>query len=38
MQLPKIKLIWQSPKLFKHAGLYLKINNKRYRIFKVGEH
>jgi len=32
-----ISLIWQSPKLFKYAGLYLKINNKRYRVFKVGE-
>ena len=32
-----INLIWQSPKLFKYAGLYLKINSKRYRLFKVGE-
>lgn len=32
-----IKLIWQSPKIFWHAGLYLKINNKRYRILKVGK-
>lgn len=32
----KIALIWQSPKIFWHAGLYLKINNKRYRILKVG--
>jgi hypothetical protein len=30
------KLIWQSPKLFRYAGLYLKIGNKRYRIFRVG--
>lgn len=31
------KLIWQSPKMFTYAGLYLKIGNKRYRIFKFGE-
>jgi hypothetical protein len=31
------KLIWQSAKLFKYAGLYLKIGDKRYRIFKVGD-
>lgn len=31
------KLIWQTPKLFKYAGLYLKLGNKRYRIYKVGE-
>jgi len=31
------KLIWHSPSLFKFAGLYLKLCNKRYRIFKVGE-
>jgi hypothetical protein len=30
------KLIWQSPKMFYYAGLYLKIGNKRYRILKVG--
>jgi hypothetical protein len=34
MTLPK--LIWQSPKMFYYAGLYLKLKNKRYRIFKVG--
>lgn len=32
----KIRLIWQSPRIYWHAGLYLKINSKRYRIFKVG--
>lgn len=31
-----IKLIWHSPKIFKYAGLYLKLGDKRYRIFKVG--
>ena len=31
-----IRLIWHSPKLFKYAGLYVKLGNKRYRIFKVG--
>ncbi len=30
------KLIWQSPKLFYYAGVYLKLGNKRYRILKVG--
>lgn len=32
----KIRVVWQSPKIFWFAGLYLKINNKRYRIIKVG--
>jgi hypothetical protein len=36
MQFPKVRLIWQSPRMFLWAGLYLKINNKRYRIIKVG--
>jgi hypothetical protein len=36
MKLPKVALIWQSPKIFFYAGLYLKVNNKRYRVFKVG--
>lgn len=31
-----MKLIWQTPKIYRYAGLYLKIGNKRYRIFKVG--
>jgi hypothetical protein len=31
------KLIWQSPKMFYYAGVYLKLGNKRYRIFKIGE-
>ena len=30
------KLVWQSPKLFRYDGLYFKIGNERYRIFKVG--
>lgn len=32
-----LKLIWQTPKLYKYGGLYITINNKRYRILKVGE-
>lgn len=36
MKIPSIRLIWQSPKMFWWAGLYLKINNKRYRIVKAG--
>lgn len=35
MNLPK--LVWQSPKLYKYAGLYLKVGNKRYRLIKFGE-
>ena len=31
-----MRLIWQSPKLFWWAGLYLKLGNKRYRVLKVG--
>ena len=31
-----IRLIWQSPKVFWHSGLYLKINSKRYRLIRVG--
>ena len=31
-----LRLIWQSPRLFCYAGLYLKVGNKRYRILKVG--
>jgi hypothetical protein len=31
------KLIWQSPKLFYYAGLFLKLGDKRYRIIKVGQ-
>jgi hypothetical protein len=30
------KLIWQSPKIFHYTGVYLKLCNKRYRIFKIG--
>ena len=36
MNLPK--LIWMTPKLFKYGGLYLKVGNKRYRLFRVGEY
>lgn len=32
-----MKLIWQSPKLFYYAGLYLKVGSKRYRIIKIGK-
>lgn len=32
-----MKLIWQSPKMFFWAGLYLKVGNKRYRIVKAGQ-
>jgi hypothetical protein len=31
-----MKLIWQTPALYRYAGLYLKVGNKRYRIFRVG--
>lgn len=31
-----MRLIWQSPRLFWFAGLYLKVGNKRYRIVKAG--
>lgn len=31
-----VRLIWQSPKLFWWAGLYLKVGHKRYRLLKVG--
>ena len=32
-----LKLIWQTPKLYRYAGLYLKVNDKKYRVFKVGD-
>lgn len=32
----KIRLNWQTPLLYKYAGLFLTIGSKRYRIFKVG--
>lgn len=32
------KLIYQSPKIFYYAGVYLKLGNKRYRLIKIGEH
>lgn len=33
MKLPDIRLVWQSPKLFANWGLFIKINNKRYKVF-----
>lgn len=33
-----ITLAWQTPRLYRNAGLYLKVRNKRYRIWKVGVH
>ena len=38
MTFPRIRLIWQTPDLYKYGGLYLKLNNKKYRIFKVGQY
>lgn len=37
LRLGKFELYWRSSKFFKYAGLYLRISDKRYRIFKVGE-
>lgn len=31
-----MKLIWQSPTLFRRAGLYLKVGDKRIRLIKWG--
>ena len=31
-----MRLIWQSPRMFIYAGLFLKVGNKRYRLVKVG--
>ena len=31
-----MRLIWQSPKIFWYAGLYLKVGAKRYRLLQVG--
>lgn len=31
-----IKLVWQTPTIFYHAGLYLKVRDKRYRLIRVG--
>lgn len=33
MKLPTIRFVWQSPKLFTNWGLFIKINNKRYKVF-----
>lgn len=32
-----MRLLWQSPRLYRFAGLYLKVGNKRYRLFRVGD-
>ena len=34
----KLKLVWQSPKFFRHAGLYLLVGSKRYRLIRIGLH
>lgn len=31
-----MKFIWQSPRYFLLAGLYIEVGNKRYRLLKVG--
>lgn len=36
MKFPKIRFVWHSPKIYFYAGLYLKVNDKRYRVFKAG--
>lgn len=36
MKLPKFT--WQSPDLYRYAGLYVFIFGKKYRIFRVGNH
>ena len=33
-----MKLVYRSPKLFKHAGVYLGVFGKFYRLVKIGEH
>ena len=33
----KNPFVWQSPKMFKWAGLYLNIWGKRYRVIKWGK-
>lgn len=32
-----MKFIWQSPRMYKYGGLYVKIFGKRYRLFQWGE-
>lgn len=32
----KVRLIWQTPRMFQCAGLYLLVGSKRYRLIKVG--
>lgn len=31
-----MKLVWQSPRMFRWAGLYLQVGAKRYRLVKAG--
>ena len=31
-----MKLIWQSPRFFRRAGLFLKVGSKRYRVLPWG--
>jgi len=31
-----MKLIWQSPRIFWWAGLFLNVGGKRYRLLRVG--
>lgn len=31
-----MRMIWQSPRIYWFAGLYLRVGNKRYRLIKVG--
>ena len=31
-----MRVLYRSPKLFRHAGVYLKLWDKFYRVFKVG--
>ncbi len=36
LEMDEIMLIWQSPKIYYHAGLFLRVRSKRYRLIKVG--
>lgn len=31
-----MKLTYRSPKIFKHGGIFLRIDRKWYRIFRIG--
>lgn len=33
----RVSLVWQSPDLYRHAGLYLKLADKRYRLVRFGK-